>query len=94
MDSTIWYDEKSMANIFSFGELVDKYCITYNSNKEDTFYLHGESKTIKFPRSTEGLYFHQFNDGYKEQVRKLNGEVCLINTVQENMEGFSTKQIE
>ena len=72
MGSTIWYDENSMVNIFSFGDLVYKYRILYDSSMEDEFYLHGENKVIKFPRSNEGFYFHRFNDRYKNRIKELN----------------------
>ena len=36
----VWYDTQSIANIFSFAELKDKHCITYDSSKEDAFNIH------------------------------------------------------
>ena len=56
--------------------------------------MHSKNGKLKFPRSKEGLYFHKFNDSYKKLVEKKNTRINCSNTVEDNMEGFSTWQIE
>ena len=50
----VWFHEEAIANIFGFGDLVNKYRITYDSGKEDAFLIHMERKTVKFTRTPEG----------------------------------------
>ena len=73
----VWFDEDSIANIFSFAELKDKHRITYDSNKEDAFIIHLPNKIVKFARTKEGLYTYQ----PKEQVLH---KTSLVQTVHEN----------
>ncbi|WP_371077836.1 hypothetical protein, partial [Salmonella enterica] len=58
----VWYDPDSIANIFSFAELKDKHKITYDSSKEDAFIIHLPNKTVKFTRTSEGLYIYKPSD--------------------------------
>ena len=43
-----WFDLKSIMNIFSMLEMVDKYQVTFDSSKEDGFILHLPNKTERF----------------------------------------------
>ena len=52
----VWFHEDAIANSFGSGDLVNKYRITYDSEKEDAFLVHMEHKTVKFTRTPEGLY--------------------------------------
>ena len=55
IDSKVWYDPYSLVNIFSFGELQKQYCITYDSDLEDTFNVHIDNNSvIKFNKNKEG----------------------------------------
>jgi hypothetical protein len=51
-----WFDPNQIANICGFSHMVDKHCITYDSNKEDAFLVHSDSGIIKFERTPDGLY--------------------------------------
>ena len=51
----VWFHEEAIAIIFGFGDLVSKYRITYDSEKEDTFLVHMEHKTVKFTRTPEEI---------------------------------------
>ena len=82
----VWYDRKSIANIFSFAELKDKHKITYDSSKEDAFIIHLPSKNLKFTRNKQGLYI------YKPDNKVLN-PVSLIQTVEENKSFYTNRQI-
>jgi hypothetical protein len=82
----VWYDEASIANIFSFAELKDKHKITYDSTKEDAFIIHLPTKIIKFTRSPNGLYLYKPNE-------KVLGPISLLNTVAENESHYTARQI-
>ena len=83
----IWCDEKSLANIFSFANMVDQYCVTYNNEKEDAFIVHSKNGKLKFLRSQEGLYFHKFNNSYKKLVEKNNTGINCLNTMRTTWKG-------
>ena len=80
----VWYDQDAITNIFGFADLVKKYRITYDSDKEDTFLVHMPNKTIKFERSPEGLYQYKMPEEYKRTLKKCEGQSHLVATVQEN----------
>jgi len=82
----VWYDSQSIANIFSFAELKDKHKITYDSSKEDAFHIHLPNKTIKFTRTSNGLYVYKPND-------HVLGSVSLLNTTKENEQMYTRRQI-
>jgi hypothetical protein len=44
----VWFDEKAIANIFGFADLVKKHRITYDSAIEDAFIIHMNRKKVKF----------------------------------------------
>ena len=51
---TVWFHKNSFANMFGFGELVDQYQITYDSDKEDTFLVSThETQNVKFTWTPE-----------------------------------------
>ena len=68
----VWYDPNSIANIFSFAELKEKHCITYDSGTEDAFNIHLSNKIIKFTRSKNGLYLYKPNNHVLQQWKQLN----------------------
>ena len=68
----VWYDSKSMANIFSFAEMKEKHNITYDSSKEDAFNIHLPNKTIKFSRSKNGLYLYKPNEYVLNNNKTIN----------------------
>ena len=48
--------------------MVDKYRITYDSNKEDAFSVHLEDGVVKFTRTNEGLYAYKPTKKYLKEV--------------------------
>ena len=76
-----------MANIFSFANIMDQYTVYYNNKIEDTFYVINGDKTVKFVRCGEKLYYYDPNNRNKD-------ETMLLNTVEENLEGFTNVEIE
>ena len=108
----VYFDPQQIANIFGFSHLKDKAKrIQYDSKKEDAFIVEMEETTVKFTRTTEGLYVFTppetfFNEIAKNKnmikpyINEINNNqitaetMCnTINTVNENMEGYTTRQV-
>ena len=45
----VWFDSRSITNIFSCAQMADHYQITYD-NKEDAFFVHLPNKQVRFTR--------------------------------------------
>ena len=48
--------------------MIDKYWITYNSDKEDAFIMQTDNAIIKFSRTPEGIYCYKPSASYMKQV--------------------------
>ena len=82
----VWYDDKSIANIFSLTNLVKKYRVSYESHQDDAFTVHTNIGIINSRRNKQGLYF------FRLTYTTANSNVST--TVEENMVGFTSRQIE
>ena len=82
----LWYDNRAIANIFSLAKLVNKYRVAYDLHKDNGFTVHTNRGIIKFKRKKEGLYV--FNTPYTTEIFNV------VTTVEENMVGFTSIQIE
>ena len=89
---TVWYDERAIANIFGFADLVKKHRITYDSGKEDAFLVHMVDKVIKFKWTPEGLYAYQVPQAYHDSLEC--GHNNLVTTLNENRKGYTHQQFE
>jgi len=68
-----WFNPKSITNITSMSEMVDKHHVTYDCLKEDEFVVHLPTKAIKNKCSINELYYYkpteiQQNDNVKMQL--------------------------
>ena len=73
-----------MTNILSMSNVKAKFRVTYDSEGEDRFIVHKPDKLVYFNCAPNGLYVHNME----------NREITLLNTIKENKEGFSKRQIE
>ena len=80
------YDDKSVANILSLPNLVNKYRVTYDSHQNDAFTVHTNRGITKFRRNKQGLYV--FNPTYTTE--KSN----VVTTLEGNMVGFTSIKID
>ena len=80
----VWYHPDAITNILSLNNVKKKWQVPYDSNGQDRFTVHKPEKLIHFDCSKNGLYFHNV----------LNQNVTMVNTVEENSQGFSRRQIE
>ena len=83
---TVWYDDKSIENIFSLTNLVKKNRVIYDSRQHDDLNAHTNRGIVKFRINKQGLYV--FNTPYNT----ANSNV--FTTAEENMVEFISRQIE
>ena len=81
--SEVWFDERVITNILCLKNMKNKYRVTYDSAENGTFTVHKPDAQLHFVMHQDGLHYHD----------KKNHEVTLIQTVQENKEGCSKRQI-
>ena len=79
----VWFDERRITNILCLKNTKKKYHVTYDSDENGTFTFHKPDAQLHFVIHQNGLHYHDTK----------NCEVTLIQTVQENEEGYSKRQI-
>ena len=79
----VWYDDKAIANIFSFTNFINKYRVIYDSHKDDAFVVHTNRGIIKSRRKKQGIYV--FNYTY------TTANSNVFTTVEEIMVGFTSR---
>ena len=101
-----YYEPNQTANVIGLSAAVDAADrVTFDSAKEDAFHVYKDGKVTKFPRTPEGLYAYKPTKKEFEQVAESKrmkppdstpetGLVNTIETVKENMKGFTKRQIE
>jgi hypothetical protein len=78
----VWYHPNAITNILSLNNIKNKYRVTYDSEKDNIFFVHKPDAIIKFQESDNGLFFHDVTDR----------DVILLNTVEENKNKYSERQ--
>ena len=79
----MWYDDKSIENIFSLTNLVKKYRVTYDSQQDDDFTVHTNIGIIKFIINKKALYV--FNPTY------TTANSNVFTTLGKTMVGFTRR---
>ena len=79
----VWFDEQAITNILCLKNMKNKYRVTYDSAENGTFTVHKPEAQLHFLMHQDGLHYHDTK--YRE--------VKMIQTVQENEEGYSKRQI-
>ena len=68
--------------------MQNKYCATYNSQKEPSFLVHTEKGIVKFKENEDVIYAINMKD-----IKEIkNIEVSHVNTVADNLTQYSQKQ--
>ena len=78
----VWYHDKAIANILCLRNVKKKYRVTYDSGKDNIFYVHKPNKVVAFKESNNGLFYHD----------TTNRDIVMVTTVEENMEKYSDRQ--
>ena len=79
----VWFDERAITNILCLKNMKKKYRVTYYSAENGTFTVHKPDAQLHFMMHQDRLHYHDTK----------NSEVTLIQTVQENEEGYIKRQI-
>ena len=80
----VWFSEQAIANILSLANVSKRYPVVYNSKEARGFVVMKPDRKVVFHQSPQGLFYHD----------TTNRAVMLVNTVHENMEGFTKRQVE
>jgi hypothetical protein len=81
----VWYNKKAITNILSLSNVIKQYRVTYDSN-DQMFVVHRELEgkpDMEFWMHKSGLHYFDPRDS----------EFIFVNTVSENMAGFTKRQI-
>jgi hypothetical protein len=85
-EQKVWYSERAITNILALSNVIKQYRVTYDSD-EQMFIVHRQPHglpNMKFRMHHSGLHYYDPRDG----------EFTFVNTVSENMEGFTKRQIQ
>ena len=75
----VWFDKRAITNILCLKNVKHKYRVTYDSSTDGVFTVH---------KPGQQLYFVMHKDGLHCQDTR-NRKITLVQTVQENEEGYS-----
>ena len=94
----VHFHEQGMANILGLYHMTLKCRVTMDTAVENCFLVHHPNGIIKFKCTEEGLHAHHPVKGFFEEVAALKakepiGNFQALETVKENMEGYSKQQI-
>ena len=80
---TVWFDETGIANILIIimSRVTHRHRIIFDSNGGNFFRMVMPTREIIFQLSANGLYYHDTSE--------RAGNVLLLNTVEQNREGFT-----
>ena len=86
--------EDALTNILSLAQTTDKYRVTFDSAKDNAFYVHTPKKTVRFGRTKANLYAHTPTRmaTSKPEVTPL-GPKTFVQTVEENMKFHTPREI-
>jgi Reverse transcriptase (RNA-dependent DNA polymerase) len=102
LDDEVRFDKEGIANLFSLSKLVKHSRITYDSDIEDSFFMHMKDGSVtKFEHTPEGLYAFKVDTEYKKDIEKSKSKTkkkgdCpqFIETVAENRKNYSLRDYE
>ena len=80
----VWFDERDITNILCLKNAKQKYWVTYDSSADGVFTVQKPGEMLHFVMHKDGLHYHN--------TRNL--ETTLVQTVQENEEGYSQRHIQ
>ena len=80
----VWFKERAITNILCFKNVKQKYRVTYDSSTDGVFTVHKPGQQQHFVMHKDGLNYHDTR----------NREITLVQTKQENEEGYSQFQIQ
>jgi hypothetical protein len=89
-DIPVKYNPRGICNIISLKTMKSLFPITYESNPGDdakaSFKVHTNKGTVEFKPCSKGLHYYDLN-------KERNSETVCVQTVQNNYEGFTRRQV-
>ena len=88
------YQEDGLTNILSLAMLTDKYRVTFDSAKDNAFYVHTPKATVRFARNESNLYSHQpkmLRSGV--QTPGVHKAITAVQTVDENKKFHTPREV-
>jgi hypothetical protein len=82
----VWFNTRAITNIINLSNLIQQYCVTYESD-DKMFVVHQESQVkpnMEFCMHKCGLHYY---------YRRNEKHLAFVNTVSENREGYTKRQI-
>ena len=94
---TVKFDPSSIANIFGLHDLTKRYRVTFDSERDNAFYVETKDGTKKFESDGQGLYLYKPSEKYLEEVREKQGNTPAtgtsnLQTIWENRRGFNQRE--
>ena len=85
-NKTVWFEVSAITNIISLANIIDQYRVTYDSD-DKAFVVHRQSS------GKPDMYFTMHSSGLHYYDPRKSEHYTFINTVSQNMEGFSKRQV-
>ncbi|KAL7462325.1 hypothetical protein ACHAXS_002705 [Conticribra weissflogii] len=83
----VWVNSKGLANILSFNDLEQHYPIKYGTGSTGgAFIVCNNSKKLVLKKNSIGLPYIN--------IAQVTKAICLINTVKQNFEGHTKKEVQ
>ena len=64
----VWFNEEALVNLFGLQDLVRRYRVTFDSDRENAFTVHMPHGQVKFKANQEGLYVYKPSRKYRESI--------------------------
>ena len=91
---TVPVNHKSLTNLLSLAATTDKYRVTFDSEKDNAFYVHTPRKVVRFGRNEANLYTHTPTQLPKTTTSKPPaGPMTMVQTVEENMKFHTPREV-
>jgi hypothetical protein len=85
-NKSVWFSTRAITNIIALRNLIEQYHVTYDSD-DLMFVVHRESE------SKPNMEFRMHESGFHYYDPRKEAHLTFINTVSENKEGFTQRQI-
>ena len=94
----MFFDPKSMANVWAFKDVKDQCRIAHDSNTDDALVTHTPNGIKKFEESRDGLTHCKLPKGCEEEVKeqdsKAKKRVSFIKMLEENKSRCTAQEID
>ena len=91
---TVPFREDAMTNLMSLARVTDRYRVTFDSAKDNAFYVHTPNKVVRFGRNDANLYTHKPTSlGADDSIQETKEPTVFVQSVEENMKFYTPREI-